>query len=325
MNRTTKVALLGGVGVGKTSCLVTMLDYLKSDFFKNLNLQLVMESATSQLMMENKARLVKSLDKGVLENKDGIYPTTELTTYEVAIGKRGQEFPLPINVEFLDYPGEWISSTEEDRNKVIGIVSNSDVVIIPVDAASLMENEKDRQSDHILEILEESFNNLTEPKLVLFVPVKAEKYYDDESSRLNNKSYYNLLKGVQEKFEDVIIFLTSQAIKRYISIAITPIQTLGSSKLFYFNNTEEEGVLPVFVVTHRGVFAPKHVDQPLIFLISFILKRNYIDNRSGFLGVFKRLMDKSSYLNEAADELTTKLSYKNGGIKVLQNSVVSNF
>lgn len=324
MNKVISVSVLGVAGAGKTSSIVAMLDHLKKDFFENTDLSFAIDSLSGRLIMDQKARLVSSLEKGAMESKDGIKPTREVTKYYLNLGKKGAESPLPMAIEFVDYPGNWLNNgNSDDLSQVKEFVANSKVLIIPIDAACLMEMNEDAQPNIILDILTEAYANLTEPRMVILAPVKCEKYYDKDDTN-PNKAYHSLIMKIQERYENVLSFLTSKPVKKDISLVIIPIQTLGSCKLMYFSETDEGNKMPVFVVTQRGVYVPKNTDQPFLYLLSFILKDQYEDKNAGFPGVVRRLFGSHNYLNTTSEELS-QLCLTNEGIKVIQNSRISTF
>ncbi len=324
MNNVISVSVLGVAGSGKTSCLVSMLDHIKKDFFDNINLQFTIDSHFSKLLIDQRAKLVASLEKGAMEAANGIKPTQEITRYNLKLGKKGTEAPLPMTVEFIDYPGGWLTNGNSNNlAHVKEFVAKSEVLIIPIDAAYLMEMKDDPQSDIILNILKEIYVDLNKPRLVILTPVKCEKYYGSGDSNLN-KAYHTLLMKIQEKYEHVISFLSGKTIKKNISIVIIPMQTLGSCKLMYFSENDKGIKTPVFVVTQRGVYAPKNTDQPFLYLISFILKSQYESKNIGLGGLGRRLLKSHNYLKTTSEELSL-LCLNNGGIRVIQNSRITTF
>lgn len=323
MNNLISVSVLGVKKAGKTSCLVSMLDHFKKDFFENIDLHFTMDAFFQGILVEQRGKLISSLDKGAIESTNGIRSTQEVTKYNLKLGRKGSE-SQSLMVEFIDYPGSWLNNgNSADFAKVKEFVAKSKVLIIPIDSAYLMEMNDDTQPDIILEILKDAYADLSQPRLVIFAPIKCEKYYGTNDSNLN-KAYHALLLKIQEKYENVLSFLTSKSIKKNISILIIPMQTLGSCKLMYFSETEYGVKDPVFVVTQRGVYLPKNTDQPFLYLLSFILKNQYDNKNTGFSGFARRLFKNHKYLNDTSEQLL-QLCLNNDGIKVLQNSHITTF
>lgn len=323
MKNLVSVSVLGVAKAGKTSCLVSMLDHFKKDFFENIDLHFTMDSVSHKILTEQRGKLISSLDKGAIESSNGIRPTNEVIKYTLKLGRKNSESE-PLMVEFTDYPGSWLNNgTDADFANVKEFVAKAQVLIIPIDSAYLMEMNDDTQPDIIIEILKDVYAELSQPRLVILAPVKCEKYYFENDSDLN-KAYHKLLMKVQEKYENVLSFLTDKAIKKNISIVIIPMQTLGSCKLMYFSEPENGVKNPVFVVTQRGVFLPKNTDQPFLYLLSFILKNQYESKNIGFKGFARRLLQNHKYLNDTSEQLS-QLCSNDDGIKVLQNAHISSF
>lgn len=317
--------MLGEAGVGKTSSLVAMLEHFKNDFFESLDLQFSIDQETGRKISQERARLINSLDKGAVEITDGIAPTSQLERYDVSINGKHKALSTPLNVSFVDYPGSWLDASSGDGANVREILASSKVLVIPIDSPMLMEREGNQSSERILHILKDLFVDLNESRLVVFAPVKSEKYYEAEDGNPSRKAYDDLIKKFQEKYEDVLSFLTSRQIKKNVSVIITPIQTLGNCKLMYFAETEDNSKVPVFVVTQRGVYAPKHSQRPLIYLLSFLLRERYESQRKGLRGFFGKMNGDLGNLANYSEKLSLMYSNYNGGVKIIQNSVITNF
>lgn len=323
MNNLISVSFLGVAKAGKTSCLVSMLDHFKKDFFENIDLHFTMDTLSQRIFAEQRGNLMSSLDKGSIESTNGIRPTQEVTKYSLKLGRKGSE-SQSLMVEFIDYPGNWLNNgNSADFANVKEFVAKSKVLIVPIDSAYLMEMNDNTQPDIILEILKEVYADLSQPHLIIFAPIKCEKYYGTNDSNLN-KAYHALLLKIQEKYEHVLSFLTDKSRKKNISIVIIPMQTLGSCKLMYFSESEYGVKDPVFVVTQRGVYLPKNTDQPFLYLLSFIFKNQYESKNTGFPGFARRLLKNHEYLNDTSEQLL-QLCFNNEGIKVLQNSYLTTF
>jgi hypothetical protein len=323
MKETINISVLGQPGVGKTSCIIAMLEHFKNDFFENLGLQFNIDQETGRIISEEKTRLIGSLEKGTVEYKDGILPTSQRTNYSVRVS--GTQLSSALDLNFVDYPGSWLEGNAVEKANLRQIISESKVLIIPIDAALLMEIENDRSAKKILEVLKDVYADIDETRLVIFAPVKSEKYYEAEEDCASGLAYNMLIKRVQEKYEDVFLFLSGRTIKRKVSAIITPVQTLGSCKLMYFAENEDESKTPVFVVTQRGVYAPKHSERPLIYLLSFLLRDEYEGRRTGIRGFVGRINGSLANLMKYSEELSLIYSNYNGGVKIIQNSAITNF
>ena len=324
MNETINISVLGHSGVGKTSTLIAMLDHFRNDLFENLNLRFGIDHETGKMISEEKSRLLSSLDKGTVEHTQGIKPTSKLTTYQVNVNGKGKALAEPLSIEFVDYPGSWLSKGSAEWGTVREKLSVSKVLIIPVDSALSMETGDTVHAENILAILKDLYQDLNDPRLVILAPVKSEKYFEGEDGSSGSKPYNTLMKHVQEEYEHVLTFLTSRPMKKNVSVIITPIQTLGSCKLMYFSGEHQQKV-PVFVVTQRGVYAPKHAEQPLIYLLSFLLKDQYEIQRKGLGGFVRKLNGTLNNLAAYSEELSQTYSGYSQSTKIIQNSTITNF
>lgn len=325
MNKTINISVLGTSGTGKTSCIVSMLDHLKKDFFDNTELQFSMPTQTSGLIVDAKSKLVSSLDKGAIADGSGIKTTSEISKYQISVGKKGAALPLPYDIDFNDFPGHWLDKKRiAELELVKENLSHSQVLIVAVDAANLMESDDEEERTEILhDILKNAYSDLNEARLVIFTLIKSEKYYKTSDSALD-PPYHALIEKFNEKYHRILSLLTCKSIKRNVSVIVAPIQTLGSCKFMYYSKGENNGKIPVFAVTQRGVYAPKNTDQPLLYLLSFILKAQYEAEHAGFGGIFKRMMGSHRYLSNTSEELSG-LCITNEGIKIVQNSSITNF
>jgi hypothetical protein len=325
MKETINISVLGQQGAGKTSCLIAMLDHFKNDFFENLGLQFSIDPETGRSIAEVKSRLISSLEKGTVEYTDGITPTTAVANYSVRVSGKQKGLSRTLNLNFVDYPGSLLEASTTEASEIKQKLAESKVLIIPVDSALLMETDDDQSSETILKVFKDIYSDLNETRLVIFAPVKSEKYFEAGENNTSNIAYNLLIKRVQEKYEGVLAFLSSRAIKRKVSVIITPIQTLGSCKLMYFAENDDDTKTPVFVVTQRGVYAPKHSERPLIYLLSFLLRDQYEDQRKGISGFFGKLNGSLDNLMQYSEELSLIYSDYNGGVKIVQNSAITNF
>ncbi|CAG5000156.1 hypothetical protein DYBT9275_02404 [Dyadobacter sp. CECT 9275] len=303
MTTPINISVLGKSGVGKTSALIAMFNHFQSDFFEGFNLRFAFDPTTGKLISEERNRLISSLEKGTLDHTYGIRPTQDIVRYKVQLGRKGENF-TPLHIEFIDYPGSWLTGTAAEQSNVKDIISSSKVLIIPIDSALLMETDNDLSANEILAALKDIYSEQAGPRMIVLAPVKSEKYYEPDNSSHQGKAYYSLIKRVQEKYEGIISFLTSKHLNRTTSLVITPIQTLGSCKLLYFSSSEDAPQTPVFVVTQRGVYAPKHAEQPLLSILSFLFKDQYEEQNKGFKGILRRFKGDSKYLKTTSEELS---------------------
>lgn len=139
-------------------------------------------------------------------------------------------------------------------------------------------------------------------KLVLFVPLKCEKYVQEQ--RLGE-----VTERVREVYKDLILFLKDKdnqhGLKNKICCAIAPIQTLGGVTFDSFakdldgsiaENTLEDGSVIPNMIHYRYVgdvgYAPQNCAQPLLYLLGFFAKQyNNLNTEQPKTGFWQRISD----------------------------------
>jgi hypothetical protein len=115
-------------------------------------------------------------------------------------------------------------------------------------------------------------------KLILFVPLKCEKYY------LNNQMDEVKLR-IKEVYSQLFAYFSSDFIKKYFTVAITPILTVGDVVFDDFGRDESKNIAvnrvpgseymrPKLVyykyANDSPKFSPKFCEQPVLYILSFI-------------------------------------------------------
>lgn len=160
----------------------------------------------------------------------------------------------PLEVCFRDIPGEWCSGRSIDGNEVVtakGIdgrdytknplefvkdyIKASTVTIIAIDTPAMME-EQGAFNNTINRIgpITEAFKSLVEnggderisDKLILFVPLKCEKYVVKGNGTIDNNSMKNVATKVRESYSELIEFIGRAPLSKTVSAAILPIITI---------------------------------------------------------------------------------------------------
>lgn len=219
-----------------------------------------------------------------------------------------------IIIDFVDSMGESLTKTPEtENNKPIGEwIAQSAVILIAIDAPALMEgrssvhdfgtfheavNLPDLVFNHIVTADSDMRKVLKEgepliPKLILFVPLKCEKYYYENSPLMGISA---LKDCVKEGYKDLFIFFENHL---EYTVAITPILTLGDVVFDHYktrtiraaNGIEREIPIvygddldkplvslcdiPRYPMFHfrneQPQFSPQYCEQPLLYLLAYI-------------------------------------------------------
>lgn len=212
-------------------------------------------------------------------------------------------------VEFIDIPGEQMVNTGSEKGiTVIDRFMKSHMVIVAVDAPALMEGREKAGvgefhrlvniPDSVYDVVSVADCRMREklkkkevmtPKMILFVPLKCEKYYHEHTmDELNRR--------VKLGYQRVFSFL--EQCPEY-TVAITPILTLGDIVFdHYGTKLSDKGVERVAMLNGSGVgglknmperpmykirspecttIKPKYCEQPLLYLAGYIMgMQNYL-------------------------------------------------
>lgn len=281
-----KVCMLGARGVGKTSVLTSIFyDGNSKDGFYGTKIRLYATPETS-------AELTKKHDslRDVFKHRQNIAAigaSSGVSEFKLQLGMLSA--PPNINLLITDYPGEKV---EFERQFVADRVNESDVVIVAIDAPYLMENngiydEEKNRSSLIKDFLLENVGILKE-KIVLFVPLKCEKYLDlkrDKANRVDCSE--QLADKVVSVYKEVIDKLKEQG---NVAIAITPILTMGGVIFDHFEANSEGGESACYKfydgVTDDGLeakYEPLFCSQPIFYLLSFVTRQYKLRRKSADL------------------------------------------
>ena len=149
-----------------------------------------------------------------------------------------------MQLNFTDIPGEWFIS-EEYLETLEEKMRNSQILIIAIDSPHMMEakgkyHEVFNRATIITEQIKRTFQGNKEPRMVLFVPVKCERYRATQNHAKNKMQ--NLMECVKSSYSELIDFLTMGQNKGIYTVAITPCFTVGGAEFLRFvPPLDEEG------------------------------------------------------------------------------------
>ncbi len=298
-----KVCMLGARGVGKTSVITSMYNSQKEAVL-GTGLFLKADDDTSAMLNDKRQQLEKLFHGVHMEDErlisSGISGDSQETKFCFSYGMNSEK----INIDMIirDYPGEYLKS---DPDMVSDFVREASAVLIAIDTPFLMEEDgKYHLAKNRLDLVADFLmNHLSsdEEKLILFVPLKCEKYYKE--NRIDE-----VLEKIKKEYGGLISYLRDKenlhGFKNKICCAVTPIQTLGDVVFDSFE-TDQNGNI-VEISTPEGMRVPAHVFyryartnaayrpencvQPLYYLLSFISKQyekaKQEQRQSGLLGRF---------------------------------------
>lgn len=161
-----------------------------------------------------------------------------------------------MSLEFTDIPGEWCSyiegfSAANHIEDVADLIRESNVIIMAIDTPSLFEeggkyaNYYNRIHD-IKDIFSNAFSGDTfskaeSQKMILFVPMKCEKYIVSKDGKVNIQNQKDICKKVQLYYAEMIELFGQY--RDNVTMAILPIITIKEvewARFFTLNRTTGE-------------------------------------------------------------------------------------
>lgn len=326
-----KVCMMGARGVGKTSVLTSMF-YDLNAVNETSGLMLTtradektgldMTSATITEKYKELMEMFQGAPKGETIQSAGIAGDMEERSYFFQFGLKGKTVRIDLVVK--DFPGEFLVTQPDTVRQYL---AESNAVVIAIDTPHMIEeggrfHQVKNMAAEVTRFIKGEFGDLADDKLVLFVPLKCEKYRAE--GRMEE-----VRQAVEENYRELIDFFGESGIKTHIAAAITPIFTVGEVVFREFLRDDKGQVktlqngLParaVYAFTRAGaVYAPKYCEQPLCYLLAFLVKlyqRSKNSAEGGFLqkfaAIFKLFPDDPGLLLEISKFSKRKVKNKDG-------------
>ena len=281
-----QVMMLGARRVGKTSMLASMYNSF-SNVVAGTNLAISKKGGKA---VDDSLDHIKSLFRSAHMMNDAVPGVSDFGQTQ---GFDKIDFMLSITgkkdkpkvIRFVDCSGVWINNrTKEDE--VGEEIEKSDVVIIAIDTVLLMEeNGKYNRLNAVQSVTEFIINNMNpdalvnDKKMVLFIPMKCEKYYHqnkDSGSIFYQKRMNVLVDRIKEEYAQLLNFLTSPNNKKHFTVGILPVITLGGIEFDEFTVEDDKEILTEHIqyrYCEPDKFAPEFCDRPLIYSMLFVQKK----------------------------------------------------
>ncbi|MBD2000851.1 hypothetical protein H6G00_30330 [Leptolyngbya sp. FACHB-541] len=294
-----KITMLGPSSVGKTSLLTAMYEQFK-DVASGTRLQLTPVGDSGILLQDRLSELKNLPDTFTsIKAEGGISNSNKVSVFKFDLGKRGKNNSL-LTLQFLDYPGGYHKDKQEYLTQQL---TECVAVLVAIDATALMEeggrwHDSVNRPQQITELFENTYINLDSPRLVILAPVKCEKYLQD------SESLRKLHKAIRESYKNLLNHLRSEELLTKVAVVVTPVQTVGS---VFFSRIDVIEESPQFVFRKPNAAAkynPKGSEQPLRYLLSFLLKR-YDEQRAwGFFKLILALLNRDTEFKDAIRQFT---------------------
>lgn len=250
-----KILMMGGRRAGKSTILSSILHVLREQSPGNLCTVHDMTDYTKEDDEYPGDSSIPTLDSKRLEvsnfmkkhnNKDYFLVDMEPTNGKNSYILRVDSGQSCIDLEFVDVSGEWMRRNSKEFNQLKQEVMTSDVFVIAIDTPYLMQNDEDVNSVYnrtqeitdVIEAMEVDKNNEADRRLIIFCPVKCEKWINNGEADLVNekvKLAYMGLINKWVKFSNVNMFIMPiQTVGGLESYKLTPAKT-------FFKTAEEKG------------------------------------------------------------------------------------
>lgn len=348
------VMMFGGRRSGKTSILAAMKECVDNVFNDERKLGLAISSVDFDTMktLEDKEQELREYYDAKKRNKPFTpddNPTMVQQEYRFAI-QLVDKPNAKLQMNFTDYPGEWLDDREKFE-ELKEIMEKADIIMIAIDTPYLMEdaptedsvglyNEPKNYSRRIADMVKDHFLVENErKKMILFVPLKCEKYYKHIESREEIERLNTYVKSAYGKLLDFVC--QGENSSKY-ECAITPIFTLGNVSFKRFE-ADDEGEY----IMHAGKRypsvplyrfdanaekpEPKYCEQPLLYALVFLLKwsEQSRTRKIGMLGSILYNIDNlaSRFLKfpnaedfaERSEYLRSKLQKEGDGFEIIND------
>lgn len=238
-----KIGLLGPTAVGKTSLVTTLLDEA-NNLLERTPVRVEAEVGSPTAMRIHKHRnelraaiIKKSFESGALRG------TTEPAHYELAMRVKSHS----IGMKILDFPGGWMREGGPPPDKLDKwkacreFISDSSVLMLPTDAAVLMESVTGKERGNIPATLcfsevqelvdvwakNRSARREREPALLVIAPLKCEAYFADNGGHRERGK--ELQASVLKHYRDVID--SAKRVAEHVTVLYAPVDTYGCVEL----------------------------------------------------------------------------------------------
>jgi hypothetical protein len=241
------IGVVGPTAVGKTTLITAILTDCQRQLYGRGIKMTAIGAATARQIAENGRALNESLAAGRFD-PGSLHGTTEPFTFQLMLdpGVQGCEIRLAL----LDYPGAWLDpavleragpGAEAEWAKCQRFIDQSTILLVPVDAAVLMEATLASQKGAVPSILDtfqvqqvamswaqERNRRPEEPALLLFCPLKCESYFADNGGHRDQS--HELQTRIRAMYRDVIDTVRGEA-GDGVQIYCCPIDTIGCVSL----------------------------------------------------------------------------------------------
>lgn len=285
------VLMLGGKRCGKTTVLASMIGEINKAL-AGTSLSIDVDEQTKQKLIQARESIEKKMEDFKkpltrVEVDDNQTDAKSPYSFRLNVDRKG------ISFQIYDIPGEWL--TNDKQEEVKELVAESQVILIAIDTPYLFSkmtekgygiyHEEYNKPLEIANFFKESLSvQDVQDRMILFVPIKCERYYHltyTPQLNISKRNYMQeLVSAVSSGYRDLLMYLRSTAaLVNNCTLAITPILSAGGIDFVRFRTDEKTGKIvslyqePEFLREngHEQGYKPKFCEQPMIYTLVYIL------------------------------------------------------
>lgn len=269
------VLMIGGRRAGKTSVLAAM-DQCCNELLAKVPELCVscIDGGANLTLKQNELEhyfTQKYMKKMVFTADHNPNVTPDTYTYDVTVKNRDSGY----SINFMDVPGEYLINPEH-KEELQKKFEMSQIIIITIDTPHMVESIDDvtkvgkyhdgfNRVPELTRFFKNAFQKSKEERMVLFVPLKCEKYYYRSKMEFVNKT-------LKIGYAELMSFLANDEIKQFCTVGIVPILTIGGAEFFKFNNNGYAGMYSYVEDLNLRKYNPKYCEQPLFYTLNYVIK-----------------------------------------------------
>lgn len=292
---TLRICMLGPRAVGKTTVLTSVFADTQNDL-AGTGLFFRYKEGSESAKLNNYKHLLQMCIEN--RNPSELPASGDISQFDFEVGYSNK---VKTNVLVKDYPGEYLTD-ESKQHFVTEFLSESNVVLIAIDTPYLMEdggkyNSEKNRPEVITSFIKnnpDSFAN----KLLLFVPLKCERYTHD-------KRMDEVGKCVKEVYSELIAFCK----ENNVASVVAPILTLGGIEFDTMKSNDSAGIstIPTYRMYDKDPkYKPRFCVQPMYYLMLYAA--SYSEwSKDHLTGVWARIQDIVARIFTNDDKFKTAL------------------
>ena len=353
MDCTINVMMFGGRRCGKTSVIAAMKKCFENIYGTD-DITISLPEQDKSVVISDKYTEIEGYfnkqTQGIVFDA-ATTSTDDLSEYKLRVSLKSKSTGSII-LNLCDYPGEWLDSNHTDKQQSLSKrMKKCRIILIAVDTVFLMEktnskkndaigiyNENRNYSRKVADMVKESFkvNDDEQPKMVMIVPLKCEKYYNKGDMQLVNEK-------IHAAYKPLFDFLGGTNKNKY-EVVIAPILTLGANTAQFarFGRNEDDEIeldpdlhIPAKTmynfVNVNCEYSPQYCEQPLLYSLSYLidyiekLKRAEKKESPWYKKIYLAAMEYFGNIASAEDflrvkdEITGKLKKKGDGYEIVSD------